>query len=126
MSSSLLSNSSESKGHDFNAHWYPNNSSSGINESIVRSLLQEQKLEYENKLLGLRQELMSVRTDMLGLKETILKLTDDYNKVRPLVDERRRNALLRKHQPFPFVPEHTRSENLTSSPSAVDLRSERK
>ena len=120
----------ERPGREPEGQWYPwSGGHQGATETAVSILLREQRLEYETKLLSMRQELMSVRQEMLGLKESMLRLTEDYNKVRPLIDERKRNALLRKHQPFPWVPEHSRPESrsgdgqrpMINSPSAAEL-----
>jgi hypothetical protein len=76
-------------------------------DDIVNRLLMIQKLDYETKLLGVRNEIIDLRHEVLSMKEAMLKLTDDYTKIKPIIDERKKNQLLRKHVPFAFVPEQT-------------------
>lgn len=94
--------------NDSEAHWFHHlpNSTENLNLS-----LREQKVEFEEKLVNVRQEIVKLHQEILGLKELLLKVVEDHGKIRPILDDRKRNALLRRHQPFPFVPDHTRNAN---------------
>lgn len=118
--SSNISNIDNSQGvlsvHETDAKWYPLqsiNSSvsprlrmSSIDPETVYNILREQRMDYESKFIGMKNELISVRNEFLLLKEEYLKLRDECGKIR-LNDERQRNLLLRRHISFPFIPEYT-------------------
>jgi hypothetical protein len=97
------------------AKWYPWHDAHGPlhhpngqlpNAETLYNLIREQRLEYESKYLTLKNELISVRSEVLTLREAVLTLRGEV-KTRSVSDERKRNALIRKHTPFPFVAEHT-------------------
>ena len=102
--------------HESEAHWFPHHPSSC--KDALTLALREQKVEFEEKLVNVRQETVKLHQEVLALRELLLKVTEDHNKIKPILDDRKRNALLRSHQPFPFIPEHTRSTN--SQQSKID------
>jgi len=95
------------------AHWFPHQHSTCKDAMILA--LREQKVEFDEKMVNVRQEIVKLHQEILGLKELLLKVVEDHNKIKPILDDRKRNALLRRHQPFPFVPEHTRLTNSQQS-----------
>lgn len=116
MSSSSCSSSTSnvsSASNDAHAYWFPYqipqissvNANGGENIALV---MRQQKLEFEEKLIGVKQEVVKLHQELLAMKELLLKVVEDHGKIRPIIDDRKRNALLRRHQPFPFIPEHTR------------------
>lgn len=115
--SGFFSSSSSSHAHlpnETEAHWLPHQCST-ISKELLAISLREQKIEFEEKLVNVRQEVVKLHQEVLALKELLLKVTEDHSKIRPILDDRKRNALLRRHQPFPFTPEHTRMLNSQQS-----------
>jgi hypothetical protein len=88
------------------AHWFPHQMPNHTEMAISLSL-REQKVEFEEKLINVRQEIVKLHQEVLGLKELLMKVVEDQNKIRPILDDRKRNELLRRHRPFPFIAEHS-------------------
>jgi len=65
----------------------------------------EQKSELENKLLTARNEIITLRHEILGLKGKFFQLTEEFHTYKPVIDERKRNQLIRRNVPFAFYAE---------------------
>lgn len=86
-------------------------------EDFVNRAIQSQRIQFENKMLDIRNENILLRHEILSLKETIIKLEDNYGKLKqlkPVLDERKKNELIRRHISFPFIPD---ARSLTTSRS---------
>lgn len=93
-------------GGESEAHWFPHQLS--VNQAETFALdLRKQRVDFEEKLINVRQEVVKLHQEVLAMKELLLKVTEDHSRIRPILDDRKRNALLRRHQPFPFTAEHT-------------------
>lgn len=97
----MSSSSTDSQGSD--AHWYPYEQSPAMQQLTL--LLKEQLMEMGNKLLSARNEIMILRQEILTLKQSFLELNEKFVNLKPSIDERKKNRLLRGHIPFSFTPD---------------------
>ncbi len=86
--------------------WYNIQTATGPSNTVDIQTFQQYKMEVSNSLLNIRNEIMNIRNEVLSLRQTCLTFTENFNKLKPIIDERKKNNLIRQHQPFSFIPEH--------------------